>query len=279
MFLVLSTSLISFVPIDGSHHVNNGMQGVWRELKSFSTQMSDVLREYQEVMTPQTIQLTTVGDIMMHEPQISSGYDVKTKNYNYEYMYQEVAPYLKEGDLTIGNLELTLAGEAKKYTGYPQFNAPDAVADALKAAGFDVLTTANNHSLDRRFEGVKRTIDVLDERGLLHTGTYRTQEESKEILIQEVKGTKIAFLAYTYGTNGIKVDKGKEYSVNYINKDKIVKDIKEARLQEAEVICASVHFGVEYMRTPNQAQKDLVDLLVDNGVDIILGSQIGRAHV
>ena len=227
---------------------------------------------YEETTEPEVIQLITVGDIMMHEPQISSGYNEKTKTYNYDYMYEEVAPYLKEGDLTIGNLELTLSGANQKYTGYPQFNAPDAVADALIKAGFDLLTTANNHSLDRKFAGLERTISVLEERGLLHTGTYRTKAESQSILIQEVKGTKIAFLAYTYGTNGIKVDKGKEYSVNYINQDKMAKDIKLARQKGAELICVSVHFGVEYMRTPHKAQKQLVEFLVEQGVDIILGS-------
>lgn len=247
-------------------------QNVWQYVKEATSQVDEVLGQWQEALTPQTIQLTTVGDIMMHEPQITSGYDPKTKTYAYDYMFKEVAPYLKAADLTIGNLELTLSGKDKKYTGYPRFNAPDELADALKDVGFDVLTTANNHSLDRDFEGLKRTIDVLEQRGLQCTGTYQTKESSETILIQEVKGSKIAFLAYTYGTNGIKVSKGKEYSINYINKEKIAADIKKARDLKAELVCVSIHFGVEYARTPNKAQKEMVDFLVENDADVILGS-------
>ena len=266
IFLVLGISLTGNAWTTEADPIEVRTQG------AYQNQVVELLNVYEGTAEPKVLQLITVGDIMMHEPQISSGYNEKTKTYNYDYMYEEVAPYLKEGDLTIGNLELTLSGANQKYTGYPRFNAPDAVADALKKAGFDLLTTANNHSLDRKFAGIERTISVLEERGLLHTGTYRTEEQSQSVLIQEVKGTKIAFLAYTYGTNGIKVDKGKEYSVNYINQDKITKDIKIARQKGAELICVSVHWGVEYMRTPHKAQKQLVDFLVEQGVDIILGS-------
>lgn len=272
IILALSVSHSPIVLANGGSANPNEKQNIWYHMKQLVTQVSEQSEKWQEALKPQTIQLTTVGDIMMHEPQITSGYDAKEKTYDYTYMFKEVAPYLKAADLTIGNLELTLAGKEKKYTGYPRFNAPDEIADVLKNAGFDVLTTANNHSLDRDFEGLKRTIDVLNKIGLKSVGTYQTKENSETILIEEVKGSKFAFLAYTYGTNGIRVAKGKEYSINYIDKNKIAKDIEKARALKADMICVSIHFGVEYARVPNKAQEEMVTFLVEEGVDLILGS-------
>lgn len=225
----------------------------------------------------ENIKIVSVGDIMMHDIQISGGYNQQTQSYKYDYMFDKVKSYVADGDITVGNLELTMAGEENGgYTGYPCFNSPDSLAAALKNIGIDVLTTANNHSLDRRYNGVVNTIKVLDNLGIAHTGTFESQAKSQEILIKDVKDTKIAFLAYTYGTNGINPDKGKEYCVNYIDKDKIKAQIKAARAQGAEIICVSPHYGQEYIRQPNSQQKELVDFLVEQGVDVILG---GHPHV
>lgn len=162
----------------------------------------------------QTIKLVAVGDIMMHKEEIEGGKVPGTNTYNFDYMFKHIKPYIENADLAIGNLETPLAGKERGYTGYPAFNAPEQLAIALKNTGFDVLTTANNHSLDRHYQGVAHTLKVLDEVGLAHTGTARTKEEQDKVLIQEVKGIKIAFMAYTYGTNGIRPDKDKEYCVN-----------------------------------------------------------------
>lgn len=224
----------------------------------------------------ETIKLVSVGDIMMHSDEISCGYNGKTKSYNYDFMFEEVKPYLEIGDITIGNLEFTMSGPEKGYTGYPMFNAPSEMADAIAAASIDVLSTANNHSLDRRFDGVSHTIDVLDHRNILHTGTYKTKEASEQILYTEVKDTKIAFLSYTYGTNGIPTDKDKPFCVNYIDKDKIKQDLQKARAEGAELICVSMHWGVEYVTKQIKEQEELADFLIQNGADIILG---GHPHV
>lgn len=225
----------------------------------------------------ETIHIVSVGDIMMHDIQIIGGFNEATQTYEYDYMFDKVKSYVAEGDITIGNLELTMAGEENGgYTGYPCFNAPESLGKALKDIGIDVLTTANNHSLDRRYNGVVHTINVLDEVGLQHTGTYVSQKESEKILIQDVKDTKIAFLAYTYGTNGINPDQGKEYCINYIDKDKIKSQIQKARAEGAEIICVSPHYGQEYIRQPNAEEEALVDFLVAQGVDVILG---GHPHV
>lgn len=220
----------------------------------------------------ETIRLTAVGDIMMHKEQIEAGYNQSTGSYNYDYMFSAVKPYIESADIAVGNLETTLAGKDKGYTGYPMFNAPEQLAFALKNTGFDVLTLANNHSLDRRFYGVEHTIKVVEQAGLSHTGTARTKAEQDKVLIKDVKGIKIAFMAYTYGTNGVAMDKGKEYSVNLLNKDKMKRDIGEAKKLGADVICVSLHFGEEYKQVPSASQKEWVKFLTDQGVDIVLGS-------
>jgi len=225
-------------------------------------------------MSPYTTQakLIAVGDIMMHGSQIRSGYNSQTKTYSYETFFREVKDIFSEGDWVIGNLETTLAGAEAKYTGYPRFNAPAELADAIKEAGFNILTTANNHSLDRNEKGVLKTLENVKQRGLLPVGTAASKEESEEILIVEKNEISLAILAYTYGTNGIPIPKGKDYLVNLIKEEEIVKDILEARQLGADIVTVALHFGSEYQRQPNAQQKKLVEVLIKAGADIILGS-------
>lgn len=224
--------------------------------------------------TPYTTEakLIAVGDIMMHGSQIKSGYNAQTKTYSYEAFFTEVKDILSQGDWVIGNLETTLAGAESGYTGYPQFNAPAPLADAIKSAGFNILTTANNHSLDRREKGVLKTLENVRDRNLYPVGTAASLEESQQILMVEKNEILMAFLAYTYGTNGIPIPKGKDYLVNLINEQKIIQDITKARQKGADVVTVSLHFGAEYQRQPNAEQKQLVENLVNAGADIILGS-------
>ncbi len=179
-------------------------------------------------------------------------------------------------DIALGNLETTISTREKGYFGFPLFRSPEEVLEALKYAGFDVITTANNHSLDGREFGLEHTLDKLDEYRLLHTGTARNPEERDRVLIIDRNDIKIAILAYTYGTNGMEaaVDQQRlEYMVNYFHDfDEVAQDIQRAREQGAEVVIACLHWGDEYRRTPNQQQRELAQKLLVAGVDIILGS-------
>lgn len=224
--------------------------------------------------TPYTreAELVAVGDIMMHGAQIKSGYNPQTKTYNYDNFFTEVQAILSSGDWVIGNLETPLAGPERGYTGYPLFNAPDPLADAIKKAGFNILTTANNHSLDRGEKGVLKTLENVKKRGLIPVGTAANSKEAESIIIVEKNDISMAILAYTYGTNGIPIPKGKNYLVNLINADQIKQDIAKARQLGADVVTVALHFGTEYQRQPNAEQKALVKTLVNSGADIILGS-------
>lgn len=176
-----------------------------------------------------------------------------------------------------GNLETTFAGESNKgFTGYPMFNSPSELGVALKNMGLDILSTANNHSMDRFEKGIVATLDALDEIGISHTGTYRSEEERDTVLVKEVNGIKIAFLSFTYGTNGIPIPSGKEYLVNLIYEDLILEQINLAKEQDVDLICASMHWGAEYAQKQNKEQERLADFLIKNDVQIIIGN---HAHV
>ena len=216
--------------------------------------------------------LTAIGDIMCHNTQYWDAYNKNTNEYDFSYVYEDIKNYTESSDITIGSLETTFAGEDKGYSNYPTFNTPDSLATALKDIGVDVISLAGNHALDYGYYGICRTIDVLDHAGISHLGTYKTAEEQKKLLIKNVKGLNIAFINYTYGTNGIPVPSGKEYCINLIDKTLIQEQIKQAKEQNVDMIVACMHWGTEYKTTANSEQKELADFLFENGVDIIIGN-------
>ena len=221
---------------------------------------------------PITFTLTSLGDSLCHNTQYWDAYNSKTDEYNFSYVYEDIKNYTLSSDITIGSLETTFAGKEKGYSNYPTFNTPDSLATALKDIGVDVVSLAGNHALDYGYNGLCRTIDVFDNIGLSHLGTYKTAEEQEKILIKDVKGVKIAFLNYTYGTNGIPLPSGKEFCVNLIDKDFIKKQINQAKEKDVDMIVACMHWGTEYRTTANSEQKDLANFLFENGVDVILGN-------
>lgn len=219
-----------------------------------------------------TISMSVVGDIMCHDTQYKDAYNSTTKTYDFSHVFTNISDELRSADITIGNLETTFAGPDRGYSGYPTFSTPDALATNLREVGFDVLCTANNHSLDKGYKGLTRTLEVLDNNGISHMGTYASEESQDKILVKNVNGIKIAFLAYTYGTNGIPVPSGKEYCVNLIDKEQIKADLDKAKKLDVDLISVNMHWGNEYRLSPTTEQKNLADFLFENGADIILGS-------
>ncbi len=222
-----------------------------------------------------TFTMTAIGDVMCHNTQYLDAYiesDDENHNYDFSYVFEDIYRYTKITDLTIGSLETSFAGKERGYSNYPTFNSPDNLAYDLKKIGVDVLSTAGNHCLDMGFSGLSRTIDVLNDADISHLGTYKTQEDRDQILFKYVKGIKIAFINYTYGTNGIPVPSDKQFCVNLIDKDLIKKDIESAKQENAEIIVSCMHWGTEYQTTANPEQEELADFLFQNGVDIILGN-------
>ena len=220
-----------------------------------------------------TVNLMFVGDAMQHAPQITAA-EQTDGTYDYSPCFQHIAEDITWADLAVVNLECPLGG--KPYTGYPCFSAPDSYAQRLKDVGFDLFLTANNHCLDRRDKGLVRTCQMLDSLRIPHIGTYRDQQERDRRIpyIVNVKGIRIAFLDYTYGTNGIPIQGN--VIVDFIDQQQIERDIALARERGADAICVNLHWGIEYQLKPVAVQRTLADWLVTQGVDLIIG---GHPHV
>lgn len=216
-----------------------------------------------------SIDMTFVGDAMQHGPQIKAAYRADG-TYDYSQCFKYVESDIRDADYAVVNLECPLGG--KPYTGYPAFSAPDEYAAELKRVGFDLFTTANNHCLDRHDRGLMRTLNVLDSLGVAHVGTYRDMADRGRALpkVVDVKGVKIGFLSYTYGTNGIPVQR--DAVVDLIDRKQIARDIKAARRAGAQLMCVCMHWGIEYVLKPVAEQRVLADFLVSQGVDLIIGN-------
>lgn len=219
------------------------------------------------------VTLAAAGDIMVHSPQYQSAYDPETGTFDFSRHFLEISPYLRQADLTVANLETTLTGRAYPYAGYPRFNSPPELAGNLQEAGFDLLFTANNHSLDYGETGVLNTITHLEAAGLDFVGTARDPGEQAEGYRVNLQQIDLAFFAYTYGTNGIPIPRGKDYLVSLLDEGQITADIQRAKEDEgADLVIIGLHWGQEYQRLPTPQQRQLARRLVDAGADVIIGT-------
>ena len=214
--------------------------------------------------------ILAVGDIMFHMPQINAA---KTKDgYDFYPPFKYVKKYIEEADIAIANFETVTAGKESGFSGFPKFNSPVETILGLKDAGFDILSTANNHTLDRKKDGIIKTIDAIEGYGLKNIGTYK--EISRPFLIQEVNGIKIGFIAYTASVNGQDslLPNGDSFMVNRIDEDLILSDIDRLKIEGVDVIVASMHWGFEYYKDPTAYQMELGEKMIDWGVNVVLGS-------
>lgn len=214
------------------------------------------------------VTMAVVGDIMVHDYQYEEAYDPATGTYDFMHNFQDVKRYFEGYDFVIGNLELTFGGPDKEYASFPCFNTPDSFLDAVKDAGFNLLTTANNHSMDTGEAGLKRTISQLDAYDIDHVGTYASQEARDTIYTKKVNGITFAFVSATYGTNGIPVPE--DYLVNHID-DTLMADITKAQ-ELADVVVVLPHMGNEYETVPNDIFVEWADSMFAAGADIVLAS-------
>lgn len=220
-------------------------------------------KEFEAKMT-----LAAIGDILIHDrvyedAEIADGYDFKP-------MLKAVKPELLQPEILLANQETILAGTEIGLSSYPSFNSPQEVGDAIIDAGVDIVSTANNHTLDRGERGALASIDYWNKVGLPYVGSFKDTADQQRLRILNQDGIKLAFLSYTYGTNGIPVPAGKDYLVNLIDKEKIKEEVHRAR-QVADVVVMSIHWGNEYQRFPDNQQQDLAAFMAEEGVDVIFG--------
>jgi poly-gamma-glutamate synthesis protein (capsule biosynthesis protein) len=216
------------------------------------------------------LKLVFAGDIMGHSTQIKAAL-LPDGTYDYHHCFKYVAPILKQADLAIGNLEFTLPGKPP-YSGYPQFRSPDAVAVALKDAGFDMMVTANNHSNDAGKTGVENTIRTLRNLDFHQTGTFLDSMDRSlnyPLVIQQ-GNFKLAFLNYTYGTNGIPTKF--PVIVNQLDEKQMAADMEKARGSNPDAIIVMVHWGNEYQLVETSYQRQLAKKLFLWGAKVVIGS-------
>ena len=235
-----------------------------------------------------TIEIAATGDILIHKEILETQYDLENDSYDFKNTLQYVKEYLSNVDLTISNLEGTLSGvENYGFSGYPSFNAPDELADAMKWAGIDVVNNMNNHSLDRDIRGFYRTREVLEERGFDIIGT-RSSADDKRYIIKDVNGINVGIISYSYtmtaeggvrGLNGIPISSEVYPLMNTFREDSLEEDFKNMREEiekmksdGAEVIIFYMHWGDEYELEPNETQLEIAKFLANNGVDVIFAT-------
>ncbi|QQS37842.1 MAG: CapA family protein [Ignavibacteriales bacterium] len=233
------------------------------------------VNRYQEDDSTRSVSLSFVGDLMCHSVQYNYA-RVNKDSFDFSPSYRYIKQYLSQSDVTIGNLETVTAGKKAGYSGYPFFNSPDEYISALKDAGFDYLVTANNHSLDKGEAGILKTIENINRNGLDYNGTFISEQDRDSSRIISRNGINLGYLSYTYGTNGVKIPKGKKYLINLIDTILIKEDIEKLKSENVDAVIVHFHFGEEYKREPNKFQKDIVAKTIEYGADFIIG---GHPHV
>ena len=259
-------------PIQASHknsQVKNAAQS-----KSQSKEKADDNSEKPKEnknLGKKEITITCWGDYMNHITQIRQA---KATNYDFTDSFAVIKGIVGKSDLSVVNLETTIAKDTSDMSGYPEFATHENVIKALKDTGFDVVSTANNHAYDRRLKGIDRTIEIIEKYGLKRTGTFK-ENESTNPLIVDVKGIKVGFFSYSQMLNGyekLMLNSGRDTAVNLIDMDKIKKDVDYLKKNHADVIMCYMHWGEEYSDYPNSYQKNTFKKLSDMGVDLVIGS-------
>jgi len=219
----------------------------------------------------QTIQLSFVGDIMCHSPQFEFA-RIGKNSFDFKPAFREIKKFLSKSDFTFGNLETVILGGNEKLSGYPLFNSPPELLDAVKDAGIDFLFTSNNHCNDKGIRGIENTINHIRERGIGQHGTFLSKSNRDSSLIISINEFNIGILSYTYGLNGNYLPKEKIYMASLIDTNQVKFDIDKFSQHKLDCILIYYHFGNEYSRKPSNYQKELVKKTFEYGADIIIAS-------
>ncbi|MDR1875398.1 MAG: CapA family protein [Synergistaceae bacterium] len=208
-----------------------------------------------------------IGDIMAHKEQIEGAR--RADGWNFRPQFLRVKPLFSDA-LIVGNLETVFAGEKRGFAGYPSFNTPDSLADALVDLGVSILTLANNHILDRGEAGAFRTLQVLESAGILWTGLSDAGAGADDVLLVDYAGLRWAFVAGSYGSN--RPSESRDVRLHTTSNEEVLRRLENARLASPDLVVAYFHWGEEYRYTPTKRQRELAALCVENGADLVIGS-------
>lgn len=221
------------------------------------------------------IKISANGDLLYHIGLIHSA---KNENgYDFSENFELIKPLISSMDYAIGDYEGSI-NEEYPLSGYPLFNAPKIITKNIADAGYDMMSLANNHILDSNIEGLQSTYQYFKDVGITPIGV--SVEKNQRVVIKNIKGIKVAFVAYTYGFNGMEVNVpvDKEYMLHDLNRELIKQDLEEAE-KNADITVAFPHMGDEYHLEPNEEQKKLYHEMVEWGADIIFGNHTHVAQI
>ena len=226
-------------------------------------------KEIKDEIKTSKLSLVMVGDALLHSSVYKDAYQNGT--YDFSSQLELIKPIIQNYDLAFYNQESILGGTEIGLSDYPTFNSPKEFGDTMIDAGFNLVSLANNHTLDRGEKAVINSCNYWKTKEVLSAGSYCSKEDAEQINIKEKNGIKYTLLAYTYGTNGIKVPEGKEYLVNLYSDEKVKSDIEKVR-DKVDLLMVSMHWGTEYKNEPTETQKKQAEYLSSLGVDIIIGT-------
>ena len=227
---------------------------------------------------PGTFTVVAAGDVLIHPDLTEDAEKAGDGKRDFGPLYAGAKPVIEAADLAICHLEIPVAGPDGPFKGYPRFSAPPEILTTLHDVGYDTCSTASNHTLDQGPTGVTSSLDALDAAGIKHTGSARSKKEADTPLILDVAGVKVAQLSFTFGLNsGTSRPAGKEWMTNVIDAADVLTAARAAREAGADVVIASLHWGIEDQHEPTKSQRELAKkLLNDPAVDLIVGH---HAHV
>lgn len=222
-----------------------------------------------------TLTVLFIGDVMQHRNQLLSARipDSDTtisSSYDYSSYFTHVRKFIDEADFTAANMEFCLGGAP--YTGYPSFSAPESLAEEAADAGVDLFLCANNHICDKGRRGLASSLDKYSRIGVPVTGLYKdsVDEAGRNPFIADIRGTRVAFINFTYGTNGVRVPD--PYMINMMDRAHVSGLISRAEDRGADIIIALPHWGREYVTAPDRIQREWAAFLLECGADAVIGT-------
>jgi poly-gamma-glutamate capsule biosynthesis protein CapA/YwtB (metallophosphatase superfamily) len=220
--------------------------------------------------------LVFAGDVLTHLRVVREACPTG-KPCDFSRLLAPTAALVSGADLAVCHLEVPILRIGQKVSGYPTFGAPPALAPALQTTGWDHCSTASNHSIDRGVDGIDSTLDALDAASISHSGSARTVEEARNVVVREANGIRIALLSATFGLNGLRLPAGEGWRVKRINADSLIAVARAAKEAGVPVVVVSLHWGAEYQHRPTAEQRQIARALMNSGhIDLIVGH---HAHV
>lgn len=245
------------------------------QIHLYNEQMESLKKDRQKKSKKedkQELTIMAVGDDLIHTQVIKSGQKADG-SYNFDHLFDGIQDEIDQADIAIINQETILCSKSRGYTGYPTFGSPYAIGKAIHKAGFDVVLHATNHTLDKGVDGILDTQKFwsgYDD--IVVAGINQTKDASERVKYMTKNGMTLAILNYTYGLNGLRLPKGKEYMINLLTDQKqMKKDIKTAK-KHSDFVIVAPHWGTEYVYKPTKAQEELTQFFLQQGVDLVIGT-------